>query len=166
MPRVYLSYRSTDAAIARIVYQRAVMVYGVSQVMVNPEVHLPQHRQMGEFIAQQMSRCQRAFIIIGPEWTGIDELGCLRLSPADEPVHSEVAAALEFVPEIVPILVNGVRALPAPDDLPEEFHSLYDRPPIILRKPADLDKIIDSPNIFHSLRYMIGFEWLRQTAIN
>ena len=165
MPRVYLSYRSSDAVMARNVYRRAVMVYGVSQVMVNPEVYLPQHRQMDEFIAQQMRNCQRALIIIGPEWTGIDELGYLRLSPADEPVHSEVATALEFVPEIVPILVNGVRGLPAPDELPEDFHSLYKWPPVVLRKPADLDMIIEPPNFFHSLRYMIGFEWLRLTPI-
>ena len=165
MPRVYLSYRSSDAAIARHIYQRAVMIYGVSQVLVNPEVYLPQHRQMDEFIAQQMRSCQRALIVIGPEWTGIDELGCLRLSPADEPVHSEVATALEFVPNIVPILVNGVRAMPAPDELPEEFHGLYDWKPAVLRKPADLDTIFESPNLLHGLRYILGFEWLRLTPI-
>ncbi len=165
MPRVYISYRSSDAAAARALYQRAVMVYGVSQVLVNPEVYLPQHRQMGEYIAQQMSTCQQAFIMIGPEWTGIDDLGCLRLSPADEPVHSEVATALEHVPQIVPVLVNGIRGLPAPDELPEDFHGLYKWTPVVMRDLNDLNQLIHPPTLFHSLRYMIGFEWLRLTPI-
>lgn len=165
MPRVYLSYRSSDGAIAEAIYRRAVMVYGVSKVMVNPEVYLPQHRQMEEFIAHQMSQCQRALLVIGPDWTGIDELGVQRLSPADEPVHSEVAYALESVPEVIPVLVNGVRALPAPDELPEEFHSLYDWSPVVLSRPDAMDRLIPPPNPFHWLRYLVGFEWLRLTSI-
>lgn len=165
MPRVYLSYRSSDAAIAHAIYQRAVLTYGVSRVVVNPEVYLPQHRQMDEYILQQMKACHKAFLIIGPEWTGIDELGYVRLSPADEPVHSEVTSALAVVPEVVPVLVNGMRALPAPDELPEEFHSLYDWEPVTLRRSEDLNRLIPPPHVFHWLRYAVALEWLRLTPL-
>lgn len=163
--RLYLSYRSSDAAIARRLYERAVVLHGASQVIVNPEVHLPPHREMGEYIAQTMAGCDQALILIGPQWTGIDDLGCLRLSPADEPIYSEVTTALAHVPQVVPVLVNGIRGLPAPDDLPDDLHDLYKWPPVVLDEDSGLAAIFGTPTAFHWLRYGLMLDWLRLAKI-
>lgn len=168
MTRVYISYRSSDAPVVRHIYRRAVLALSSRSVLLNPEDSLPASMALEDYIDSMMRTCDAALIVIGPSWAGIDEYGRFLLSSADVPVQPEVIAALKYVPQVIPVLVNGIKNLPAPDELPENMHRLYDCGIAVLRPQylqQDLASLIHPPSAKRLLQYGLGLEWLRWQRI-
>lgn len=168
MTRVYISYRSSDAAVVRQIYRRAVLAYGNRNVLLNPEDTVPLNTPLENYIENIISGCHVVLIVIGPQWAGIDEYGRFLLSSADVPIQPEVVAAIKNAPRIINVLVNGVQAMPAPDELPENLQPLYDEEIVILRPQhfqADLARLIKPPSPLRVLQYGLTLEWLKQRRI-
>lgn len=165
MTRIYIAYRSDDAAIAQQIYDRAILTHGVANVLMNPEANPDYEDRLVEYIDNLVGGCTIIVLVIGPSWTGVDEYGRFRLSAADMPLYAELRAAFTSTNEIIPVLVNGVTALPVPDEVPEEFHELYEFKPVILRPTqwrTDLQRFIEAPPLARRMAYWLKLEWLRR----
>lgn len=162
--RVYISYRPGNRASATRVITRAMQTYGTKNVVFDPMKRLFPEDNPGPLIENLISGCKAVLILIGPEWSGIDEYGRYRLSEADRPVYFEVKHALASGRQVIPLLVDGVTALPPPDELPDEFSALYQTQPLILRDETfleDLGRLIPQPPMVNVLRYWVDGSWLR-----
>jgi hypothetical protein len=118
-----------------------------------------------DLIDNLMSGCQVVLLIVGPTWSGVDEFGRFLLSSADVPVGIEVAAALRSECRVIPVLVNGVRALPPPDDLPEGLDAIYETHPVIVRPEHfddDIRQLIAPPTLLRRLEYWLTLGWLNR----
>lgn len=164
MTRVYISYRTEDMNVVRQIYLRAAAAYGARNVILHPESRIPLDTPLDAYILNLMDNCKAIFLVIGKSWTGVDEFGRFLLSSADVPVGVEVAAAFRSQRLLIPVLVNGVQALPSPDDLPEEFHGLYAMPPVILRPGhfnEDIARLVATPSLFSQLAFWLSLAWLK-----
>ena len=159
--RIYISYRSTDEAIALAIYERAMQTHGATNVLINPENTIPRNMPVTDWVDALINGCHYIIIVIGQDWTGVDDFGVFKLTDGDM-VYEEVAQALNSRRTIIPVLVDGVTQMPDQDALPESLHRLLDIQPIILRPghPEDLDLLIPSPDFVQRLRYFLSFQWI------
>lgn len=163
MSLIYLCYRSSDDAVVNQIYARCVQALGRRRVLIDPEDSLPLDVSLEDHINKLIFGCQHILIIVGPNWTGLDEYGRYRLSTSDVPVYSEIRAALRSNNPITIVCVDGVSGLPPREMLPTEFHGLYDFQQITLRNETfeqDLDRIVPAPTTRQKWRHLLSMDWL------
>lgn len=156
MSRLYLSFREKDAPIARELAHRWRIKNGPHSVVTEPLKNKPDELALGTHIETMMLHVRHIWIVIGPQWAGIDEFGRYRLSTADVPIHEEIAQALSSKRDVTLILVNGVESLPPPDEIPEDFHGIYSVDTYIIRQPQDVDQLIARPNIVDWFKFILN----------
>lgn len=127
MPRIFISYRRSDTIghTGRI-YDRLVTEFGKGSVFMDVD-DIPIGVDFAEHIAQEVSKCQVALVVIGKDWmtvTGAD--GSRRLDNPDDFVRIEVESALKRGIPVVPVLLDGV-SMPTRSQLPESLHPLVRR---------------------------------------
>lgn len=127
MTRIFISYRRTDSIghTGRI-YDRLVAEFGKDSVFMDVD-NIPLGADFSKHIAQEVSKCQVALIIIGNSWTtatGVD--GTRRLDSMDDYVRIEVESALQRGIPVIPVLLDGVN-MPTRLQLPASLHPLTQR---------------------------------------
>lgn len=147
-------------------YRTGQRMMGRWQVRHEPvEDPMEQELTLEDLIENLMGGCQAVVIVVGHAWSGVDEFGRFLLSSADVPVGLEIDIALRSGCQVIPVLVNGIRALPPPDELPENLHGLYDTRPVVLRPNhfyPDIRQLIETPSLLNRLRYWLTLAWLNQ----
>lgn len=167
MPPIYISYRSRDAQVVERIAQRISVAFGPHMLQMNPTKSCPSDLKLDYHIDSMMHASETILIVIGHEWSGIDEYGRFRLSSADIPIYSELQHALRTEREVILVLIDGAE-LPARDQVPEEFHSLYDLPVVGLRPESfneDLNNFIPVTDWRDWLTYWVSGLWMKRWAI-
>lgn len=162
MNRIYISYRTSDSQIVHHIYERAIQTHGYDNVVIHPEDSLPLHMPITTWVDSLINGCHYILIVIGPDWTGLDQFGRYKLSEGDV-IYMETRYALQSRRKVLPVLVNGVTTLPPADRLPPDLVGLTDLQPIILHPvsfKADLDRLIAAPTTLQRLRYLSSLRWL------
>ena len=108
MNRLYLCYRNQDSAVADVIAGRWRIKHGRHSVVIDPLRDKPDNISLLMHIETKMLHADAIWILIGQQWSGIDEYGRYRLSTADIPIHSEVQQALNMDIPVSILLVNGV----------------------------------------------------------
>ena len=123
MNEIFISYRRDDAAgyVDRL-YADLVRKYGEKAVFMDQDIELG--GDFPEVIREAVENARIALVVIAHRWLEVrDADGNRRLDDPEDWVAEEVRLALEHVPNVVPLLIDGAR-LPQPDELPAALRSL------------------------------------------
>jgi TIR domain len=119
--RVFVSYRHSDSRqFSERLYRSLTALFGVSNVFRDTET-IPGGAAFDDYIRGALSATDIALVVIGPGWQqATDEAGRPRLEQFNDPVRTEVAAALALKRLVIPLLVDET-PLPDATDLPAEL---------------------------------------------
>jgi hypothetical protein len=123
-PGLFLSYRRNDAgAHARLLkVQFHAHLPDLEVFMDVDSIELGTDFQ--EAIEEGVNSCCALIALIGPKWLEIcDEAGRRRLEDPGDYVRFEIRTALERGTRVIPVLVDGARAL-SPAQLPDDIRKL------------------------------------------
>jgi len=167
MRPLYISYRPTDAVVVERIVTRVLQSHGSHTVLMNPLATCPETVRLDRYIEQMIYSSESILIVIGPDWSGIDEFGRFKLSTADVPVHQEVKIALRSGRRVLVVLVNDAQ-MPSPDAVPDELQGIFDVPVIGLSSTnfnQELNKLVEPPSLLDYLRYFFSFDWTKRYVI-
>jgi TIR domain len=146
MPRVFVSYRRSDADTdAGRIADRLVDAFGRGNVFHDHET-LKAGIRWEQQIEEALSRTDVVIVVIGPAWlTEVRPDGRRRLDDPDDMVAYEIARSIDRGIRIVPVLVKDA-TLPTEVELPERLKAL---PKYQARKVrndsfvADVDRLVE-----------------------
>jgi hypothetical protein len=120
-PRVFISYRTSDGVDKATALARDLnAVFGGDQVFLDKE-DLPAGVPWREAMGATMHGKPVLLLLVTPHLLGE------RLHDANDPVRREVAAAIGAGAHVIPLLADGVDALPAAHEWPQALHGLSER---------------------------------------
>lgn len=128
MARIFISYRTADGADKATALARDLgRSFGDDQVFLDKD-----DLRGGSLWAQEVQRTLSArpalLMLVTPQLLGAtDAQGRRRIDDPADPVRREVAQALAAGAELIPVLCDGVDAVPAGPGLPAPFDHLTDR---------------------------------------
>jgi hypothetical protein len=152
---IAISYRRQDSSsIAGRLYDRLQAEFGKGSVFMDFD-SIPYGVDFREHIKQTLQRAKVVVAIIGPEWSGGQELSNRRIDDPTDFVRLEVASALENGIPIIPVLVNNA-PMPEAKSLPPELEGLAFRNGLALdtgidfhhhadRLIAGIHRVVDPP---------------------
>ena len=138
MPKVFLSYRRSDAsAIAGRIFDRLVVYYGREAVFMDVD-NIPIGTDFRKHIGGFLHQCDILLAIVGTKWLVADDSGAPRLLDTDDPVRNELKTALQIGVPIIPVLVDGAR-MPSAGDLPDDLREFAVRNAAEVASGRDFD---------------------------
>ncbi len=146
MPRIFISYRRSDAAgdagrLADHLYRR----FGAARVFLDIDTIDP-GADFARVLLASLQQTAAMLVVIGPRWTSLcDAGGMRRLDDPRDFVRLEVEAALGRSIPVVPVLVQGA-TMPREEDLPESLAPLVTRQVVALDHEefhADAERLCD-----------------------
>jgi len=147
MPRIFISYRRSDAAgYAGRLFDRLRTRFDSKSVFQDVD-DIADGDPFPELIESALTTCNIVLVIIGPNWLdALDENGQRRLHNRRDWVRNETALALKRKVRVIPVLVGGAR-MPRAEDLPEELKPIADLSARTLDDTdweADVARLLDS----------------------
>ncbi len=123
--RVFISYRSSDGADKATALARDLDgLFGNDQVFLDKE-DLPVGARWRDAIAGALHGGPILLVLVTPHYLGaLDPQGQRCIDRSDDPARDELGVAIAAHAHIVPLLCDGVDALPPASDLPEPFAQL------------------------------------------
>jgi TIR domain-containing protein len=123
--RVFISYRSSDGADKATALARDLDArFGSAQVFIDKE-DLPPGARWRDAIASTLQECPILLLLITPDYLGATDAGGKRcIEREDDPARAELDAGLAAKAHIIPLLCDGVTALPEGASLPQPFAQL------------------------------------------
>ena len=138
MPKVFLSYRRSDAsAIAGRIFDRLVVYYGREAIFMDVD-DIPIGTDFRRHIDGFLHQSDILLAIIGTEWLVVGDSGAPRLFDTNDPVRNELKAALQIGLPIIPVLVDGAR-MPGESDLPDDLREFAFRNAAEVASGRDFD---------------------------
>jgi TIR domain len=122
---IFISYRTADGADKATALARDLgQQFGAERVFLDKD-DLHAGSAWRRVIESRIGTRPVVLALLTPQYIcARDSNGSRRIDHADDPVRSELAAALAAGVHIVPLLCDGVSGLPPADDLPAELKSL------------------------------------------
>lgn len=123
--RIFISYRTSDGAdkataLARELGQR----FGDRQVFLDKD-DLAGGSRWRDVIRETLDGRPVLLVLVTPQYLEArDAEGRLRIERPDDPVRAELATAVEAGAAVIPVLCDGVAAVPRLDGLPPPFGQL------------------------------------------
>lgn len=121
MPRIAISYRRTDAAMAGRISDQLKAHYGKDAVFIDIE-NIPFGIDFRTHIRAVLLQSDVLVALIGANWLGRNEGGMTRMQEEIDPVKVEVETALERKMPIIPVLIDGAK-MPGSGELPASFEN-------------------------------------------
>lgn len=168
MRPIYISYRPKDAETVELIAQRIMLCFGEHALQMNPTMSCPSNDRLDYHIESMMDGSEIILIVIGQDWSGLDEFGRFRLSSADVPIYYELKIALRGERKVIIVLIDNAD-IPPPNELPEEFHLLYDLQVVSLRPESfaeDLAKFLPISSLQDWFNYWFKGVWRRKRAVS
>lgn len=124
MPRIFLSYRRSDAAAAAgLLYEQLVDHFGTHYVFRDTDAIRP-GQDFIERLDRELESTAAVVALIGENWlSAIDADGKRRLDNPNDYVRYEIARALERDVRIIPVVVDDTSP-PREDELPPDLRAL------------------------------------------
>jgi hypothetical protein len=119
MPRIAISYRRTDAAMAGRISDQLKMHYGKDNVFIDIE-NIPIGIDFRDHIRAVLLQSDVLVALIGANWLGRDDAGSVRMQEETDPVRVEVETAVKREMPIIPVLIDGAK-MPGGSELPHSF---------------------------------------------
>jgi uncharacterized integral membrane protein len=119
MPRVAISYRRTDSAMAGRISDQLKAHYGKDAVFIDIE-NIPFGIDFRAHIRSVLLQTDVVVALIGANWLGRNADGSARIDEEADPVRVEIETALERKLPIIPVLIDGAK-MPTSSELPASF---------------------------------------------
>jgi hypothetical protein len=144
--RVFISYRRSDGSDrAEALARDLASLFGEDAVILDRDD--PADRPWLERIAEAVGTSPILLVLLTPDYLGsIDSSGTPRIEAPHDPVRIELEAGLAAGARILPLLCDGVIALPDATRLPPPFDTLSRLPWTRLstaERADDLDRLVD-----------------------
>ncbi len=144
MTGVFISYRRSDTAgWAGRLADHLKSAFGDERVFIDVS-DIDPGDDFEHAIDAMLDRVDAVVVMIGPEWTTVEDDRGLRLARQDDHVRREVADALRSDVRVLPVLVDGA-VMPGADQLPEDLQPLTRKNAIAVSGTgfrSDLDQIV------------------------
>jgi hypothetical protein len=126
--RVFISYRTSDGADKATALARDLdALFGEQQIFLDKD-DLPAGSRWRDEIARTLHRSPIVLVLVTPNYFGArDSEGKRCIERADDPPRDELEAALAANAEVIPLMCDGVTAIPSAADLPKPFDELCSR---------------------------------------
>lgn len=128
MSKIFISYRREDSGAAcSHIYDRLKIRFGKENIFKDVE-SIPYGVTFQAFVAQKMSECAVALVLIGPQWATVTKGGQRRLDDPSDNVRIEVELALaRFLTHemmVMPVLVQNA-SMPEEEYFPQSIRLLH-----------------------------------------
>ena len=130
--RIFISYRRSDSdAIAGRIRDRLALQFGDGSVFMDID-NIPPGVDFRTHIRSALAEADAAVVVIGTDWLDAEHGGHRRIDDPEDPVRTELEAALTRNIPVIPVLVRGAK-MPSRADLPGSLGELS------FRNAADVD---------------------------
>jgi hypothetical protein len=126
--RVFISYRTSDGADKATALARDLdALFGEAQIFLDKD-DLPAGSRWRDEIARTLHQSPILLVLVTPNYLGArDQQGKRCIERDDDPPRDELEAALAANATIIPLMCDGVSAIPPAADLPKPFDQLCER---------------------------------------
>ena len=123
--RVFISYRGSDGADKATALARDLdAMFGDDQIFLDKEDLAPGSRWR-DGIAADQGNAPVLLVLVTPNYLGaVDAQGQRRIDRADDPARRELGAGFAAKAHVIPLLCDGVEAMPSATELPSPFEHL------------------------------------------
>jgi len=126
--RVFISYRTSDGADKATALARDLdALFGEEQIFLDKD-DLPAGSRWRDVIARTLEKSPILLVLVTPNYLGArDGQGKRCIERSDDPPRDELEAALGANAQVIPLMCDGVTAIPSAADLPKPFDQLCER---------------------------------------
>jgi hypothetical protein len=153
MVGIFVSYRRSDSlGIAARIHNWLDVRLAPNSVFMDASSITP-GQDFRASIERAMARATMAFVVIGPNWLGLDSNGARRIDDPNDFLRIEFEIAIQKNLLIVPLLVNG-STLPPAHELPHSIASLAYRQTYVVRSlnfAQDMFALARAIGVYNSL---------------
>ncbi|WP_341716552.1 toll/interleukin-1 receptor domain-containing protein [Micromonospora sp. FIMYZ51] len=121
--RIFISYRKSDQFAAAILLDESMRARFGNEAVFRDSRSIPLGADFRSRLWQALSESDVLLTVIGEQWLSAEQDGVRRLDMPDDYVRLEIAYALRFGLNVVPVLV-GDTPLPSEGDLPRDLREL------------------------------------------
>lgn len=163
MPKIFISYRRTDAIDAvRALYFQLRLRFGFNQVFMDVSA-ISAGEVWSNRLEQAISDATVVLIVIGPNWLkAADKFGRRRIDIKSDWVRREVQYALDTQKIVIPLLIGGEVQLPPLEALPAPLKGIAQHQQYILSNERWEDDVQSLVNRFVT---NYGFGLVDQTVV-
>jgi TIR domain len=118
-PKIVVSYRRSDSAMAGRIFDRLVQHFGKSNLFIDID-NVPFGVDFRKHIDDALQTSDLLIAIVGHNWLGTQADGKSRMANAADPVRVELETALRRELIVLPVLLDGA-SMPDPAELPDSI---------------------------------------------
>ena len=140
-PKIVVSYRRTDAAMAGRIFDRLAQHFGKANVFIDID-DVPFGVDFRKHIGDALQSSNILIAVVGEKWLGPQDGGKFRIMNEADPVRVELETALKRDITVLPVLLDG-SSMPDPADLPEPIRDFAYRNAIEVESGRDFNMHIE-----------------------
>jgi TIR domain len=153
-PKIVVSYRRSDSAMAGRIFDRLVQHFGKTNLFIDID-NVPFGVDFRKHIDDALKTSDLLVAIIGHNWLGSKDGGAARIMNAADPVRVELETALRRDLLILPVLLDGA-SMPDPAELPETIRDLSYRNALEVESGRDFNVHID--RLIRAIEHALGIK--------
>ncbi|MET0842114.1 MAG: toll/interleukin-1 receptor domain-containing protein [Methyloceanibacter sp.] len=139
-PKIIVSYRRTEAAMAGRIFDRLVQRFGKKSLFIDID-NIPFGGDFRRHIDDALKSSDLLIALVGPRWAG-GEGKDAKITREADPVRVEIETALKQNITVLPVLLDEAR-MPEPSELPESIREFAYRNAAEVESGRDFDIHVD-----------------------
>lgn len=151
-PKIIVSYRRSDAAMAGRIFDRLVQHFGKTSLFIDID-NVPFGVDFRKHIDDALRFSDLLIAIVGQKWLGVQADGKPRIMNEADPVRVELDTALRRDITILPVLLDGT-SMPNPAELPENIRDFAYRNALEVESGRDFNVHIE--RLIRAIEQILG----------
>jgi hypothetical protein len=153
-PKIVVSYRRTDAAMAGRIFDRLAQHFGKANLFIDID-DVPFGVDFRKHIDDALQASDLMIAVVGEKWLGPQAGGKLRIMNEADPVRVELETALKRNITVLPVLLDGT-SMPDAADLPEGIRDFAYRNAIEVESGRDFN--IHVERLIRAMEQILGIK--------
>jgi hypothetical protein len=158
-PKIIVSYRRTDSAMAGRIFDRLVQRFGKKSLFIDID-NIPFGGDFRKHIDDALKSSDLLIALVGPKWGG-GEGKDAKITREADPVRVEIETALKQSVPVLPVLLDEAK-MPEPSDLPESIREFAYRNAAEVESGRDFDIHVD--RLIKAVEQILGTKLAPQAA--
>jgi hypothetical protein len=151
-PKIVVSYRRTDSAMAGRIFDRLAQHFGKANLFIDID-DVPFGVDFRKHIDDALQSSDLMIAIVGEKWLGPQGGGKLRIMNQSDPVRVELETALKREIKVLPVLLDGT-AMPDAADLPDGIKDFAYRNALEVESGRDFNMHIE--RLIRAMEQILG----------
>jgi len=153
-PKIVVSYRRTDSAMAGRIFDRLAQHFGKANLFIDID-NVPFGVDFRKHIDDALQSSDLIIAIVGEKWLGPQASGKFRIMNEADPVRVELETALRRNITVLPVLIDGT-SMPDAGDLPEGIRDFAYRNAIEVESGRDFNVHIE--RLIRAMEQILGIK--------